>query len=32
VALVTGFHVVRYVIVLVLTGPVYARFVRPHPH
>lgn len=32
VAVVTGFHVVRYVIVLVLTGPVYARFVRPHPH
>ena len=31
VAVVTGFHVVRYVIVLVLTGPIYARFVRPHP-
>lgn len=32
VAVVTGFHVVRYVIVLVLTGPIHARFVRPHPH
>lgn len=31
VALVTGFHVVRYVIVLVLTGPVYERWVRPPP-
>jgi membrane AbrB-like protein len=31
VALVTGFHVVRYVIVLVLTGPIWARWVRPRP-
>lgn len=29
VPLVTGFHVVRYVIVLVLTGPIWARWIRP---
>lgn len=29
VPLVTGFHVVRYVIVLVLTGPIWQRWVRP---
>lgn len=28
VPLVTGFHVVRYVIVLVLTGPIWRRWVR----
>lgn len=29
VPLVTGFHVVRYVIVLVLTGPIWSRWIRP---
>jgi uncharacterized protein len=31
VPLVTGFHVVRYVIVLVLTEPIYRRWIRPAP-
>jgi len=31
VPLVTGFHVVRYVIVLVLTGPIYQRWIRKAP-
>ncbi len=29
VPLVTGFHVVRYVIVLVLTEPIYRRWIQP---
>ncbi len=29
VPLVTGFHVIRYVIVLLATGPIYERWVRP---
>ncbi len=28
VPLVTGFHVVRYLIVLVLTGPIWRRWVQ----
>lgn len=31
VALVTGFHVVRYVAVLLLVGPILERFIRPRP-
>jgi hypothetical protein len=27
VPLVTAFHIVRYVIVLLLTGPIYQRFI-----
>ena len=29
VPLVTAFHIVRYVIVLLLTGPVHRRFIAP---
>ena len=31
VPLVTAFHIVRYVIVLVLTGPIHRRFIAPAP-